>query len=66
MDETVTTCSGCGSLRYCRRYEDMWLCTTGKSHCWRRRKVIHSKRKFLTRRLPMMVKAYYEAEDKEE
>ena len=44
-DETVTNCSGCGSMRYCRRYEDMWLCLSGKSHCWRRRKVIHSKHK---------------------
>ncbi len=44
-DETVTTCVGCGSNRYCRRYEDIWLCITGASHCWRRRKVIHSKHK---------------------
>ena len=39
-DESIATCTGCGSRRYCREYKGIWLCLTGAGHCWKHRKAI--------------------------
>ncbi len=42
LDETVTTCAGCGTHRLSRRYRGLWLCLAGAWKCWRHRKAIYA------------------------
>ena len=40
MTEILTTCNGCGAYRLCREWEGLWLCESGPSKCYRRRKAV--------------------------
>ena len=38
IEEEIRTCNGCGASRLCRPYNGLWLCVTGPSRCFKRRK----------------------------